>query len=721
MKKCTITLVDEVNVHVDDIEPHVRREITNALSYELPYARYLPGAKLGRSTAKKAFFNLNGTTYFHCLAEVVEILDKHKYDIEIQDYRTEHDFQFEPVDENFFSDVQFGHGHHMEGKSIVLREHQVNAVNTLLENRHGLLLASTSSGKAQPLYEPVLTPDGWVPMGNITAGSEVVTPDGSVAKVLQVYPQGGKEVFEITFEDGRTAQCCKEHLWEVYSSHNGNAKVHSTSMIMKLMNMVPMYIDVCTDLGTSASFTPSHSKYGEQMTDENVNLNMKYLSGSRQQKVNMLSNILTNMGNTFSTGSVMFDDFKTIAYSAGIILDIKEVRPGFSYVTITDKTKLRIVSIKSLKWDECQCIMIDSAEHLYITRDYIITHNTMICATLVKSVEKYGRTLTIVPSTDLVQQTYNDYEMVGLDCGMYYADRKDFHATHVVTTWQSLNVLKKDTKKGIIPITEEDLYSLFDGVVAFIVDEAHTSSAEALFDTLSSAGGPGASVPIRWAMTGTLPKEKIFATKIKCNVGDVVYKITAKELMDKGVLSTCKINCVQLKETKTFKDYQSELKYLVSDDARMEYVASLIADIASTGNTLVLVDRIEAGELLCKHLGIPVKEFVKGDTKKGDRESSYGEIRWADNKILIATYGVASTGISISRLYNVVLLEPGKSFVRTIQSIGRGLRKAEDKDHVEIYDIFSSSKYSSKHSKERIKYYKEAEYPYEVLKINDWL
>lgn len=492
MSKCTITLVDEVNVHVDGIEPQVRREIVNALSYELPYARYLPGAKLGRTSAKKAFFNLNGTTYFHCLSEVVEILDKHNVDIEIADYRTHHDFQFEPVDENFFSDVTFGHGHHMEGKSIILREHQVNAVNTMLQNRHGLLLASTSSGK------------------------------------------------------------------------------------------------------------------------------------------------------------------------------------------------------------------------------------TMICATMVKSVEKYGRTITIVPSTDLVQQTYNDYELVGLDCGMFYADQKDFNAQHVVTTWQSLNVLKKDTKKGIIPITEEDLYTLFDGVVAFIVDEAHTSSAEALFDTLSAPGGPGASVPIRWAMTGTLPKEKIFAKKIKCNVGDVVFKITAKELMDKGVLSTCKINCVQLKETQTFKDYQAELKYLVSDRERMEYISSLITDIASSGNTLVLVDRLEAGELLCEFLGIPKKEFVRGETKKGDRESSYGEIRWADNKILIATYGVASTGISISRLYNVVLIEPGKSFVRTIQSIGRGLRKAEDKDHVEIFDVYSSSKYSSKHSKERIKYYKEAEYPYEILKVNEW-
>ena len=142
--------------------------------------------------------------------------------------------------------------------------------------------------------------------------------------------------------------------------------------------------------------------------------------------------------------------------------------------------------------------------------------------------------------------------------------------------------------------------------------------------------------------------------------------------------------------------------------------------LAESGNTLVLVDRLEAGELLCEFLGIPKSEFVRGETKKKDRESSYGEIRWADNKILIATYGVASTGISISRLYNVVLIEPGKSFVRTIQSIGRGLRRAEDKDHVEIFDISGTNKYSAKHLRERLQYYKEAQYPHSIIDVKDW-
>lgn len=250
-----------------------------------------------------------------------------------------------------------------------------------------------------------------------------------------------------------------------------------------------------------------------------------------------------------------------------------------------------------------------------------------------------------------------------------------------------------------------------------VVSNCHTASGDALVAVLQNVMR---NIPLRWGMTGTIPKDPILAMKIRCNLGSIMCKITAKELQEKGILSTCNITNIRLKSALKFKTYPEELKYLVTDRDRMEYIATLIEAISETGNTLVLVDRIEAGELLCEFLGIPSSEFVRGQTKKKDREASYGEIRWAENKILIATYGVASTGISISRLFNVVLIEPGKSFIRTIQSIGRGLRRAEDKDHVEIYDISGSNKFSAKHARERQTYYKEVEYPFQIIDVKDW-
>jgi superfamily II DNA or RNA helicase len=110
--------------------------------------------------------------------------------------------------------------------------------------------------------------------------------------------------------------------------------------------------------------------------------------------------------------------------------------------------------------------------------------------------------------------------------------------------------------------------------------------------------------------------------------------------------------------------------------------------------------------------------FISGEVKGDKRKEEYKDHAINDDKITVATYGVAAVGINIPRIFNLVLLEPGKSFVRVIQSIGRGIRKAEDKDFVQIWDITSTCKYAKRHLTERKKFYKEAKYPFTVEKIN---
>jgi superfamily II DNA or RNA helicase len=100
-----------------------------------------------------------------------------------------------------------------------------------------------------------------------------------------------------------------------------------------------------------------------------------------------------------------------------------------------------------------------------------------------------------------------------------------------------------------------------------------------------------------------------------------------------------------------------------------------------------------------------------------DRKEEYDEIATSTNKIIVATYGVAAVGINIPRIFNLVLIEPGKSFVRVIQSIGRGIRKAEDKDFVQIWDITSSCKFAKRHLTQRKTFYKEANYPFDLEKL----
>ena len=147
----------------------------------------------------------------------------------------------------------------------------------------------------------------------------------------------------------------------------------------------------------------------------------------------------------------------------------------------------------------------------------------------------------------------------------------------------------------------------------------------------------------------------------------------------------------------------------------MTYLASLINTISDSGNTLVLVDRIESGDFLKENL--PDSVFISGKVKTKDRKEEYDEVKIVDNKIIVATYGVAAVGINIPRIFNLVMLESGKSFTRVIQSIGRGIRKADDKDFVQIWDFTASTKYAKRHLAERKKFYKEAKYPFTIEKV----
>jgi superfamily II DNA or RNA helicase len=272
-------------------------------------------------------------------------------------------------------------------------------------------------------------------------------------------------------------------------------------------------------------------------------------------------------------------------------------------------------------------------------------------------------------------------------------------------------VLLKNTQSSEADITIQDF---LEGVVCVIVDEVHMAKADALKTLLS---GVMSHVPIRWGLTGTIPKEQYEFMSLYCTLGSVIGKLTASQLQDQGVLAQCHVNVVQLVDHAEYTNYQSELKFLLENQNRLDYIGKLISTIADSGNTLILIDRIAAGKALAERL--PDSVFISSTTKVTERKEHYDEVAEASNKIIIATYGVAAVGINIPRIFNLVLIEPGKSFVRVIQSIGRGIRKAEDKEHVQIWDITSSCKFAKRHLTKRKQFYKDANYPFSVEKA-EW-
>lgn len=345
---------------------------------------------------------------------------------------------------------------------------------------------------------------------------------------------------------------------------------------------------------------------------------------------------------------------------------------------------------------------------------------TIIAAALVEQYSKKRlKSIIIVPSEDLIIQTKNDFIMWGLDTGEYSGSEKSINHEHVISTWQALQ-------------HNPTIMNNFDVVV---VDEAHGLRGKVLQELLTKYGK---NIRYRFGLTGTLPKAEVEAMSVKVSVGEVKYEIPAHQLINEGFLSNMEINIYQLKENfieeyEKAKEYNSEVanmtykqfknnyifnswtdekRYLQSYEHRLDWIAHCIKALSEKkkGNVLCLINGISFGKKVTDM--IPGAAFVHGKDKGKVRKEIYDMFGMHDNLTILASMQIASTGLNIPRIFNLVFVDIGKSYIRVMQSIGRGLRKAEDKNFVGIVDICSDLKYSKTHLYKRIKYYKEANYKY---------
>lgn len=406
----------------------------------------------------------------------------------------------------------------------------------------------------------------------------------------------------------------------------------------------------------------------------------------------------------FKDGSSLICADKHILYFKGKAYTALELATNSKHSVDTYDGFLHIEKIESVDKHEVYDISIDQP-HLYVDTMGIVHHNTLLTAAICKQAEHLGRTLTIVPSKSLVKQTYNALDLVGMDVSMYYSDSKDVSAHHVITTWQSLEEIDKNKNKS--PEARRILDDIKKDLIQITVDECHGAKSKVLDKLLSKEFS---NVPLRRGFTGTMPPEEHFCKTVIGNIGEIVHQVKAKDLQEQGSLSNCVIHGLIYDDKMKFGDYHDEYKYLVENYKRFENLSEVFEKITSSGNTLILVNRMTSGEYLNEIL--EGSHFVHGKTSLKERERVYGLAATNDNETIIATYGIAAVGIDVPRLFNVIMVEPGKSFIRVIQTIGRGLRTAKDKDFVDIWDLTSTCKFSKKHYKERKKYYSKAEYPY---------
>lgn len=307
------------------------------------------------------------------------------------------------------------------------------------------------------------------------------------------------------------------------------------------------------------------------------------------------------------------------------------------------------------------------------------------------------KVITIVPSGDLVTQTKEWYELLQLDVGVYSGDEKDINHSHVVATWQAIQYNP----------------SIMQEFQVLIWDEAHGLKASVGQQLINDHGR---NIAFRFGVTGTFPKPEADKLSLLSSIGPILKEIPASWLIENGYLAKVQIQPVELNEVyveEDFPDYASEKAFLSKSTSRMEMIANLvISQCAVHGNTLVLVNSIPFGEKLASLIKDSV--FLYGESPKDLRKEHYDMFEQKDDIIVIASSGIASTGISIDRVFCLCLVDAGKSFIKAIQSIGRGLRKGRDKEAVRVIDIHSKQKWAKKHFKDRLKHYNDASYP--VLK-----
>ena len=326
---------------------------------------------------------------------------------------------------------------------------------------------------------------------------------------------------------------------------------------------------------------------------------------------------------------------------------------------------------------------------------------SLICAAIAKcySGDEY-RVMTIVPSADLVIQTHEWYQLCGLDVGKYSGDDKDIYHENVVATWQAIQ-----NSPGILADFN-----------VIIWDETHGAKADVAQKLLNSHAQ---HIAFRFGVTGTMPKPESDRMAIFCTLGPILLTISPRWLIDNGFLANPRIQPVEVNETfvdEEFPNYESEKMFLSKNPARMGRIADQIIDYATTyGNTLVLVNSVPFGKKLAKLIDGAV--FLSGESKTDLRKEHYDMFDQRNDLIVIATSGIASTGISIDRIFCLILIDAGKSYIRSIQSIGRSLRKGVDKTEVFVADISSKLKWARKHAKERLKWYKEMGYEVASKKV----
>lgn len=339
-----------------------------------------------------------------------------------------------------------------------------------------------------------------------------------------------------------------------------------------------------------------------------------------------------------------------------------------------------------------------------------LTIASLLTSVYLKSPDTF-KCLLIVPDLTLVNQTFNDF--------------LEYKVPITVTRWTGS--LEPDLNSKIIIANTAILQSQhkenrwINDVSVLVVDECHKlRKGNELCNLISQI-----KTHNKFGLTGSLPEKKVDEWNITGILGHIFFEKTSSELNREKFLTDAEIKIVNIKYNAPLitppgaNKYRHELDFIYQNKFRNAVIGSICKKF--NNNILVLVNHINHGQLLYDHLSInlPGKKvfFIRGEVEVNERSEVIKLMEKDNDVVCVAISAIFSTGVNIKNLHMIIFAAGGKSFIRTVQSIGRGLRLNPNKEKLTIIDIADQLKYSTEHSEQRKTIYDKEKIQYKTMQV----
>ena len=265
------------------------------------------------------------------------------------------------------------------------------------------LCGESQMGKAQPYDAKVLTPDGFVRMGDIKVGDVICGSNGGTQRVLRIYQQGEKDVVRFTMRDGSSAESSLDHLWKIDCTVIQGEHIsglYTTSEIVDMFNSRSRrkggIRNICFPICGSVDFNQKKELkiepylLGVSLREhkEDDFIPKEYLFASKEERLELLCGILNineipqihSVGIDYTTSSEkLANDIKFLAQSLGYTCKMSKTYNSYYriYIKLGGKRLLHYLeSVEHVGKKNCRCLLVSNDDHLYITDDFLVTHNT---------------------------------------------------------------------------------------------------------------------------------------------------------------------------------------------------------------------------------------------------------------------------------------------------------------------------------------------------------